>query len=68
MNSDSYEIESEILRWKTKWEKQDVESRHDTLLSSLKECLKNYYQNIFTLLQILSKLPVTTSENEHSLL
>ena len=59
LNSDSVGLEVEILRWQTKWERQDTESRPCTILSSIKHFNRDIYQSIFILLQILSTLSVT---------
>jgi hypothetical protein len=37
-----------------------------TLLTSLGQCDKNFYPNIFTLLKIFATLPITTSTSERS--
>ena len=55
---------AEILRWAQKW--KAVEDRPKTLLTSLKACNPDFYPNLFTLMQILCILPVSSAECERS--
>ena len=64
LSPDPKELLAEILRWKQKW--QGKELRPSTLLLSLKECNPDYYPNLFTLLKILSILPVSSAECERA--
>ena len=57
---------AEISIWAKKWENTDIEFRPKTLLSSLKECNPGFYPNLFTLMQILCILPVSSAECERS--
>ena len=66
LKSDSRGLEAEILRWQKKWENRDEIDRPCTLLTSLKECDPDFFPNVFILLEILSILPVSSSENESS--
>ena len=64
LSPDPKELHAEILRWKTKWQVKDL--RPHTLLNSFKECNPGYYPNLFTLLKILSILPVSSAECERA--
>ena len=66
MKSDPDGLEEEILRWQKKWENQVLIEKPCTLLTSLKECNSDLFPNVFILLQILSILQLSSSENERS--
>lgn len=51
---------------KKKRENLNKRSRPQTILSSLNACNRDYYPNVFILLQILSILPVSSAENERA--
>ena len=57
-------VRTEVWRWKAKWQKEDISSRPSTLQHSLRECDKDYFPNLYTLLRIACTLPVTSCENE----
>lgn len=59
-------VTSEIWRWRTKWNKEDVKDQPSTLQSALLNCDPDYFPNIHTLLRIVCTLPVTSCENERA--
>ena len=63
----NYEIaDQEIRLSKRHWLAQNEESRSSTLATSLKDCQKNCFPNLYVLLKIGCTLPVTSCECERS--
>lgn len=59
-------LEAEFGLWKIYWEKQAECDRPSSAIEALSECNKDFYPNIFKLLQIFSTLPVTTCTPERT--
>ena len=59
-------VDVELASWKRKWLDFDEKTRPTTIASSLKQCSKDMYPNLFVLLKIAATLPVTSCECERS--
>ena len=59
-------LDMELLYWKTKWNNHEGDLPKDPK-STLMQCDKNYFPNIFTLLRIVCTLPVTSCSCERSI-
>lgn len=59
-------LEAEFSLWKIYWAKQAEYDRPSNAIEALSECNKEFYPNIFKLLQIFSTLPVTTCTPERT--
>ncbi|SMN02068.1 hypothetical protein SPONN_425 [uncultured Candidatus Thioglobus sp.] len=59
-------IETELWRWKAKWERQNAADRPSSLEIALNNCDQDYFPNIHALLHIGCTLPVTSCENERA--
>lgn len=59
-------FDQEFLRWHGVYSHKHSQERPDTCASALKECDKNLFPNISTLLQIACTLPVTSAECERN--
>lgn len=64
LESSSLLLKAELKLWKKKWE--DVTKRPETATETLKDCDKQFFPNIYVLLQIFGTIPVTTSTAERS--
>lgn len=59
-------VNTEIMRWKAKWERQSAGDRPGSLCKSLEQCDEDFFPNVHTLLCLGSTLPVTSCENERA--
>ena len=59
-------LEMELARWKRRYMSRPEEKRPTTSASAIKDCDKEFFPNIFVLLQIACTLPVTSCECERS--
>lgn len=59
-------LQSEFDLWKTFWVNRDMADRPSCAIEALGDCNKDFYPNIFTLLNIFSTLPVTTCTPERT--
>ncbi|XP_047002713.1 52 kDa repressor of the inhibitor of the protein kinase-like [Schistocerca americana] len=64
LESSSLLMKGELKLWKKKW--VDESKRPETATEALKDCNKQFFPNVYVLLQIFGTIPVTTSTPERS--
>ncbi|GBM17890.1 hypothetical protein AVEN_111048-1 [Araneus ventricosus] len=59
-------VQSEFMLWKEKWSQEKSENLPKTAISSLENCDKTFFPNIYILLKLLAVLPVSFATVEKS--
>ncbi|GBM63956.1 repressor of the inhibitor of the protein kinase [Araneus ventricosus] len=59
-------MQSEFMLWKEKWSQEKSENLPKTAISSLENCDKTFFLNIYILLKLLTVLPVSVATVERS--
>ena len=66
MPGDQGQVESEVARWKARWQTVNVEEKPNTLDDSIQEINPDLYPNLYAAVVILMVMPVSTATAERS--